>query len=186
MRYLLRNALPSEEGLTWWYIAGRQKGIGGDDTIEARLQFRRHTQTDQSAPVLYEQRDMLEVEPLYHLFDPIDMPFIGIVFTGCRFVRSSEAYQIGSDDAVACGNDRRNHFSVQIAPGGLAVEHQDRLGVSRSLIDIMNAYIVELDVVGCERVSRQVSKTLIGRAKNFHRVFLSFSLHSIPYMLLII
>src|SRR5262252_6415022 len=91
-----------------------------------------------------------------------------------RLVGSAEAEEVGSDYAVTGRGEDRDHLSVEIAPGGLAVEaEEDFAGRARAFIQVVRAEagvareIVEVAWGVVE--AGQVAETVFGGAEGRHR-----------------
>ena len=56
-----------------------------------------------------------------------------------RLVRTAASDKIDGNDPSSGCRKRRDHLSVQIGPGRVAVHQQDGLGVLRTHIDMMDA-----------------------------------------------
>jgi hypothetical protein len=63
-------------------------------------------------------------------------------------------------------DEDRNHVAVQIAPRWFAVHQQDRIAASITFINVVDAKVVNLDVVWRERKVDQFNKTLFWCAEN--------------------
>jgi hypothetical protein len=108
--------------------AGRQPGITSDYTRKTFGKARHQPQADQPAPVLAEQRDVLQVEGEQPFADPVDMTFERIIGPRRRLVRLAEADEIGGQHAMAARRQRRDHVAIEKTPARLAVQQQHRRG----------------------------------------------------------
>ena len=115
--------------------------------------LRHEPQADEPAPVLAEERDALEPESGQERGRPVHVPLVRVVAPIARLVRPSEPDQVGRDDAMPGVHQRRDHLSIQIRPGGLAVQEQDGRRVLGPFVQVVHAQPVDLDVVGRERVA---------------------------------
>ena len=98
--------------------------------------------SDGAAPVLTHRGDALH-------FQPVDQPGYQLYVTLQRilsltfwFVGKAETHQIGDDAAVTGRHQRRDHLPIQVAPGGLPMEHQNYRSIS--LIQVMKAHPIDL------------------------------------------
>ncbi|CFE46888.1 Uncharacterised protein [Mycobacterium tuberculosis] len=103
----------------------------------------------------------MQVEILEPGRHPLDVPQVGVVLDASRLVGAAEADQVGREHTVPGGGERRNHGSVQITPGGLAVQQDDRRTVARALVDVVHSQRLgvagrHIDIVRCKRVAHQV------------------------------
>src|SRR6202008_4050301 len=131
----------------------------------------RHTQ--QPAPVLANQRDIPQVQPLN---EPPQHPAVKrkrvdrLVY---RFTRPPKADKIRRDGAMSRRRKYRNHFPIEIAPRWFAVQAKKYLlGVGRSFIQIMNtdSFVSRqiLNIVRSKSKPWQTCKTLFRRPQDFH------------------
>ena len=128
---LLGELLPGEEGVARVGVAGGQEGVGRDDPGEAVGVLADQAQADEPAPVLADQRDVAQVEPVEEqLAHPLDVAGEGVVGALGGLVRAPEADQVGGDDLQPGCGEHRDHRAVEVGPGGLAVQEQHDAGPS--------------------------------------------------------
>src|SRR5256885_1266781 len=96
------------------------------------------------------------------------MALVGVIFTRNRLIGTAKANQVGGDHAMAFGSENRRHLAVEIAPGRLSVQKQDRIGIRWAFVDIVNAQAINLCILRSEVVARQIGKTIIRSAKKLH------------------
>ena len=101
------------------------------------------SKSDEPAPVLANQGEIVEFvcgEPLSH---PVNMTLVGVVGHCGGFVAAAKAHEVGGNNAVPGGSEDRNHLAVEVTPGGFTMHAQDgfRGGVScaRTLIYMVHA-----------------------------------------------
>ena len=90
-------------------------------------------QADEPAPVLADQRDVGQVEPVEEqLAHPLDVTGEGVVGALGRLVRSAEADQVGGHDLQPGTREHGNHLAVEVRPRRLAVQqqHDRRRGIA--------------------------------------------------------
>ncbi len=145
--------------------------VGRDDPPDESGALGQQPETERPAPVLHEERHVAEAGGVGELGHPADVPPHGVGGAGQRLVRAAEADQVGRDDAQAVLHQSGDHGAVQVGPGGLAVQHEHRLGAGRALVDVVQAEPVgQRDVVRGEGIARQVGEALVGRAHQLHRL----------------
>ena len=126
-------------------------------------------QPDQAAPVLANEGDAAQVEAFEEKgAHPVDVALVRVVLAAHRLVRAPEAHQVGRHPAVPGLHEERDHLAVEEAPGGLAVQHQNRGGVARPLVDGVDAQALHLRVVRLEGVAGQVLEALVGSSQTPH------------------
>jgi hypothetical protein len=137
---------------------------------------RHQAQADQATPVLAEEGDAAQVEPVeQRLAHPLDVPGVGVVGLLRGLVAAADADQVGRDHPVPGLDQAGDHVAVQEAPRGLAVHQQHRRGVGRALVDVGDAEgaavaVVDLDVVRVERVTVEALEPIVGGAQCLHVV----------------
>jgi hypothetical protein len=72
---------------------------------------------------------------------------IGIVAAICGLIRAAESDEVGSDCTIAMLDEDRNHVAVEITPRWLAVHQQYRIAIRITLINVVDAEIVNLYIV---------------------------------------
>ena len=78
-------------------------------------------------------------------------------------VGAAEADEVGCDDARAARQENRDHAPVQVRPGRLAVQAQER-ALALAFVDVVHAPVAPLQVTGKEAEAGQLVEALIGRA----------------------
>ena len=122
-------------------------------------------QADQAAPVLAEERHVVEVELVeQQAAHPLDVAGVGVVAALGRLVRAAEADQVGGDAPQSGVDQHRDHRPVEEAPRRLAVHEQHDRAVGRALVEVVHAQraavaVGHLDVVRRERRSRAVRRS---------------------------
>ena len=95
---------------------------------------------EQATPVLHDQRDVRQVEPLDEgeQHAPVEMEAVGLVVV--RLVGTAEAGEIGRHHAPTGRREDRDHAPVEIGPGRLAVQAQEVCPASaRAFVEIVDA-----------------------------------------------
>ena len=118
-------------------------------------------QTNQRAPVLHEQHDVLQLEAFKPRRHPLDVPQVGVILDPTGLVGAAKTDQVGREHAVAGLSERRNHLAVQVAPSGLAVQQHDRWAVDRTFVEVVHSQRLgvacgHVNVIRFERVVFQV------------------------------
>ena len=90
---------------------------------------------DGTAPVLHHERDVMQVERFDQGSQIRDMGRQG-VFVIRRSLAFAETHVVRNDHPMRC-RDRRDEAAVDVAPGGLAMQHHHR--TAAALVDIMLA-----------------------------------------------
>src|SRR5579883_1159063 len=147
VRRLLRVAPPTQEGFAGRLVPGGKKGVGSDYASEASFVLGSEPQANQPAPILADKRDVPEIQRRDQAIHPIDVALVGVILTPRRLIRAPEAYQIGHDGTIASSGNNRDHLTIEIAPGWLPVQHQDRLGIFGAFINILFAQEGAYDIV---------------------------------------
>ena len=80
-RSFLGESLPFAKAFTRIMVAGGQHGVARGYAGKAIRVRRDQTQADQAAPVLAEQRDVLELQLVQHGLHPVDVPLVGVILT---------------------------------------------------------------------------------------------------------
>ena len=96
------------------------------------------------------------------------MAGVAVVALRCWFIGLAKADQIRCDYAMIGGNERRNHFAIEIRPTWFAVQQQKRVCIGWTLIDVVHSQTVDLDVMWRKVVAGQVDKARIGCADCLH------------------
>src|SRR5690348_2367418 len=164
----LRVSLPAEECFGQRNVAGGEAGVRADKAGESIGILGGDAQADETTPVLSIEGCAAEIEGTDERCNRVDVELIRVIVFVHRLVRTPEAEKIGGDDAIAGGGDRRNHFAIEVAPGWLAVHHQDGPGVSRSFIEVMHAAAGDFEIAGSEVVAGKIGETFVRRAESFH------------------
>ena len=112
------------------------------------------SEPDEPAPVLADEGDLAEVETLEHGTHPVDVALVGVVVGRGRFVGAAEADEIGCHSAATCRGKERDHLPVEIRPRRLTVQEEDGWGGLRSLVEVVDAEAVDLEIVRAEGVAR--------------------------------
>jgi hypothetical protein len=173
---LLREPLPGQEGLAGRAVAGGQTRVADGHPGEAVRLPGDEAQADETAPVLAEEGDVPQIEPVEEgLAHPLDVAGVGVVGALRGLVAAAEADEVRDDDPVPGLHEGRDHGAVQVAPGGLAVHEQHRRGVAGSLVEVVDPQrpalaVVDLDVVGLEVETGQALEAVVGSAQGLHRV----------------
>ena len=126
-------------------------------------------EADGTAPVLHHERHVAQVEVKREGGEVLDVAGerIGLIE---RLIRLAEAHVVRDDAAVGL-RERRNEVAIKVAPGGVAVEHDDRLAFA--LIDVVEADAVVLKEDRRERP--RPAEGLVGQ------VWHTFLLHAFPH-----
>ena len=130
--------------------AGKPLREGGDQT-----------QADQPAPILAEQGDILEIERQQPVRHPGDVALVGVVGPRGRLVGFAETDQVRHHHPVPGPGQHRNELAVKIGPARLAVHQQDRRGLGRPFVQVMDP---QLAAVGIEHLSVMRREGIVGDA----------------------
>src|SRR5262244_3775111 len=165
---------PVEETLRQLDVASAERGVHDEQPSEAVGHVDRQREAEQAAPVLADEGDVSEVEAFDKGDQELAVEVEGVGGVFFRLVGSAEAEEVGSDHAVTGRGEDRDHLSVEIAPGGLAVEaEEDFAGRARAYIHVARAEagvaraIVEVAWGVVE--AGQVAETVFGGAEGRHR-----------------
>ncbi len=99
-------------------------------------------QTDGAAPVLDDQGDVGQPDVGDELRQPVDMGLDRVRRPGHGLVGAPESDQVRGHGAQPEPGQSGDDRSVQVGPGGLAVQQQDGLGAGRPLVDVVHAQAV--------------------------------------------
>ena len=171
----LGELLPLHERVRWRSGAVGQTSVGDGEPGEPVWLRGDETKADEAAPVLTEERDVVQVEHVEHeARHPGDVAGIAVVGRFGWLVAPTEADLVRHDDPVPGGHQRRDHVSVQVAPRWLTVEEKHGRGVGRPFVEIVDAQrsailVWHLGVVGGEREVGQVGETVVGGANGLHQ-----------------
>src|SRR3954469_6665274 len=135
----------------------------------------REAEADRAAPVLDDERDVLQIELPREARDRLDMAIVGVPLAFGRLVGAAEA-EVVRRDAARDARERRDHLAVEKRPRRLAVQQQDR--VTFTLVEVMHAQSVLVEVVRLEREARQVREPSVGRPIDAHSLTSLSSLSS--------
>ena len=119
---------PCAKSFTRVAVTCGKKSIGSNNACKALGELRNESKSDEPAPVLAYQGEIVELvcgEPLGH---PVNMTLIGVVGHCGGFVAAAKAHEVGGNHAVPSGGKDGNHFAVEVTPGGLTVHAQDGFG----------------------------------------------------------
>jgi hypothetical protein len=106
-------------------VAGGQAGVGGHHRGEPVGVLRDQAEPDQPAPVLSDQRDVVQVQLVEgQRADPLDVPGVAVVGDACRLVGAPEADQVRGDRADPGIREHPDHVAVEERPARLTVQQQ--------------------------------------------------------------
>ena len=88
-----------------------------------------------------------------------------------RLVGAAVADQVWRDHAVALRRERQNRTPIQVRPGRVSVDEQDRLAICGSDVYVVHAQPVDLGVARLEIVFFEVFESLVGSADEQHARF---------------
>ena len=131
-------------------------------------------QADEAAPVLADQGDVAEVEPVeQELAHPLDVAGERVVAAFGGLVGAAEADQVRGHDLQPGAGQDRDHLAVEVRPGRLAVHEQHHRGGGVSLAQVVHpegaaVAIGDLRVVGLEVEAGQAGEACIGGAEGQH------------------
>jgi hypothetical protein len=138
----------------------RQDGVRCEDPGDPIGVTQREPGADGAAPVTEHQGDVREVERVDEQRFEIEDVFARVVRAILRCLALAEAHVVGNDHAVVT-RQRPDHVAPLVAPGGLTMQHDDRLiGPFGTLVDIVLAEagrLVEAGGIGPRAVERLVS-----------------------------
>ena len=118
-------------------VAGREAGVGGHDAREPVGVLGHQPQPEQPAPVLTEQRHLVQVEVVEgQLAHPLDVPGEGVVRQRERLVRPPEPDHVGRHAPDAGVGEDRDHVPVEERPRRLAVQQQRDRSVGGTGVDV--------------------------------------------------
>ncbi len=126
----LRVLAPPQECFAWRRVARREEAVRDHDAVESVGVLGDETQADERAPVLPDERRVLQIDRVEPRGHPVDMALIGVVVELGRLVAAAEADQIGGEHPMSRGCEDRDHLPVQVRPRRLAVHAQDRVRVA--------------------------------------------------------
>ena len=92
-------------------------------------------QADRAAPVLDDDRDVLELDLVEVPADVLDVALVCVPGLVRWLVRAAEPDEIRADHAVPGGDEGVEHVPVEVAPIRLAVEAEH--GRPRALVEVM-------------------------------------------------
>ena len=119
---------PCAKSFTRVAVTCWEKSIGSDNACKALGELCNESKSDEPAPVLAYQGEIVEFvcgEPLGH---PVNMTLVGVVGHRGGFVAAAKAHKVGGNNAVPGGSEDRNHLAVEVTPGGFTVHAQDGFG----------------------------------------------------------
>ena len=102
------------------------------------------------------------------------MTGVGVITAQRRLVRTTEAHEVRRDDSPTPRDQARDHEPVQIGPAGLAVQQDNNLAVSWSLVQVGHAQVLATVGILDERVRRRegevgkVVEPIVRCAKSVH------------------
>ena len=102
---------------------------------------RYETKTNQPAPVLAkecESRKIILLEPGTH---PLNLAFIAVIVSGSGLVAFSITHEVWTDNTKTRSGEVGNHFAVEVAPYGLAVDAQHHCAIARALVNMMDTQV---------------------------------------------
>jgi hypothetical protein len=152
----------------------RQRAVRDHDAAEARRLLRDQRQPDQAAPVLSEEHGSRDVELLEPRAHPRDVTHVAVVSLLGGLVAPAEPDEVRRQHAMSARDEAGDHLPVEIRPGRLAVQQQDRARAARALVDVVHAQgpalaVGEQGVVRGERVAGQVGEAALGRSQCAHQ-----------------
>ena len=103
-------------------------------------------QPDRTAPVLNDDRYVVQVDLLEVARERLDMALVGVPILIGRLVGPAEADEVRAYNAVSVCDQCVEHVPVQVAPVRLAVETQHRW--PRAFVEVVEAKPVHFNVVG--------------------------------------
>ena len=169
---------PGDEAFGERPVAGAERGVHHQQAGEALGHVHRQGEPDQPAPILADQGDVVEVEPLDEGEERVAVEVEGVDPVLDRLVGAAEAEEIRRHGAVAGGGDEGNELAIEIAPARLAVEaEEDPPRCARALVEIMQAQpLIAVEVVA---VMRRKGKAGQGGEPFFRRAQ-RFDHHRLP------
>jgi len=121
--------------------AGEELAVG--------LVCRPREQRDEASPVLTKHVERADVvEASHECLHPFDVLVVGVDASIDGRVGTAESDEVGHDDAVAGLDQRRDHETVEVTPGWLAVREQHGASVAEALVDVGHSEPVDVDVSG--------------------------------------
>src|SRR6202011_4911626 len=102
---------PCNEALGQRDVPGPQCRVHEQDTLETVRHVHWDGKAQQPAPVLADQRDPLQIEPLDEVDQTVAMKIETIDRLVDRLVRAAESKQVRRQDAVSGADKNRNHAS---------------------------------------------------------------------------
>lgn len=142
---LLAELAPPHERVTQEAVTGGQVGVHRHDPTEPLRVLRHKPQSDEATPVVADQRDVPQIEPVeQRRAGPCDVAVVGVVLASYRLVRAAETDQVRCHAAMTRADERRDHVPIGIAPSRFAMEqHNGRPRLSRptgSFVDVVHAH----------------------------------------------
>ena len=157
---LFDECAPGDEPRTRGGVSGEQTRVHDDEAIETVGVLDGQAQADRAAPILDDGGGCVEIEVLDEVGHELDVAVVGVERRVGGFVGHAEAGVVGDDAAVPGCGQRPDDLAGQETPRRLAVEQDDRL--AGTLIEVVDADSVDVDVVRLESVAGQVAKRSAG------------------------
>ena len=127
----------------------------------------REAQAGWSAPVVAHHCQTAQIELADKASEVGNMPIETMRLLTGRFLGQAEADHVGDDDAVSRIDQRRDHATIEEAPGWIAVQQHD--GIAGTLIDIVHPPAVDPGVARCEGPLHAKSVEASTRVRNHSR-----------------
>ena len=96
------------------------------------------------------------------------MPFDHVPVVVDHLVAPAEADVIGSDAAVAGGDQRGDDARVQVTPRGLTVHQQHHRPIGGAFVEIVHAQPVPLEIVRREGEPGEMGEVVVGGSDGVH------------------
>lgn len=99
---------------------------------------------DQPAPVLAEQRDVTQPQPVEEGRHPVDMPLVRVDLALDGLVRATEAGEVRGDHPQPRVHEAGDHRPVEKAPRRLTVQAQHDRAIAWAFVQVRNTELREL------------------------------------------
>src|SRR5262245_17746695 len=137
--------------------------------------FHRQGETQESTPVLHDERDVSQIEPLEQPQQHVAVETKRVDRILDWLVGSSEAQKVRRDHAMASGQKHRDHLAIEIGPGRLTMQAEISLHVGRRfhrpLVHGVDAQALisfqTVEIMRSEGIARQLRKPLFRCAQRF-------------------
>ena len=150
-------------------VTGGQPGVGRHHPGEPVRVLGHQPQADQAAPVLPDQGQRVQIEPVEgKRADPFHVPRVAVIIDLGRLVRTAEPDQVGRDRPQPGIGEHRHDLAVQERPARLAVQQQHRFAARRPGFHVGQPQAADLGVPRRVAEAGQISETVLRSAQHLH------------------